>query len=182
MNSSVEAQMKQIIANARKHVDDVAERELQKGLLHIINIALDEMRGFNNVTGNTRNSLAAAVFHDGNFKGFYTSYDALHHGPTRATLTKGEAYDLPYYWDGTPVESLGSPYVAPTGTESYWAQEEAKEFLQDKIPSRRGWCYVIVSAVDYAKYLEAKDGVNVLSKMRDEFASLGADVSELKTD
>ena len=180
MNSHVESQVSKIIANMKKKVDDVAEAELTKAMLHIINIGLDEMDGFANVTGNTRNSLAVAVFHDGNFKGFYSSYDALHHAPTRVTLRKGEVYDLSYYWDGTPVDSLGSPYVAPTGDRNYWAQEEAQDFLQDKIPSRKGWCYVIVAAVDFAKYLEARDGVNILTRMHDEFEAKGADVTDLK--
>ena len=181
MNSRVEFQINHIISNMRKKVDEVAEEELPKSMLQIIHIGLDEMAGFENVTGNTRNSLAVALFHDSNFKGFYSSFDALNHAPTRVTLKKGEAYDLPYYWDGTPVDSLGAPYVAPTGEDNYWAQDEAQEFLQDKIPSRKGWCYVIVAAVDYAKYLEAREGVNVLTRMHDEFESKGADVTDLRS-
>lgn len=179
MNSQVESQMNRIIGNMRKRVNEVAEEQLPKAMLHIINIGLDEMEGFANVTGNTRNSLAVALFHDGNFKGFFSSYNALHHAPTRVTLKKGEVYDLDYYWDGTSVESLGKPYVSPTGEKNYWAQEEAQDFLEDKIPTRKGWCYVIVAAVDYAKYLESRDGVNVLTRMHDEFEARGADVTEL---
>lgn len=179
MNSHVESQINRIISNMKKRVDEVAAEELPRSMLHIINIGLVEMEGFANVTGNTRNSLAVALFHDGDFKGFYSSFDALNHRPTRVTLRKGEAYDLDFYWDGTPVDSLGSPYVAPTGERNYWAQEEAQDFLQDKIPTRKGWCYVIVAAVDYAKYLEARDGVNVLTRMHDEFESKGADVTDM---
>lgn len=179
MNRHVEQQMERIIANMRKHVDEVAEHELKRSMHQVINIALDEMRGFENVTGNTRNSLAVALFHDGNFKGFYSSFDALNHEPVRVTLKKGEAFDLDYYWDGTPVDSLGAPYVAPTGDRNYWAQDEAQDFLQDKIPTRRGWCYVIVAAVEYAKYLEARDGVNILSRIHGELESKGADVTDL---
>ena len=179
MSSRIGELMEKIIANMRKHVDEVAEEELTKSMHEIINIALGEMDGFANVTGNTRNSLAVALFHDGNFKGFYTSFDALNHEPVRVTLRKGEAFDLDYYWDGTPVDALGSPYVAPTGDSNYWAQDEAQDFLQDKIPTRKGWCYVIVAAVDYAAYLEARDGVNVLSRIHGEFASRGADVTDL---
>lgn len=179
MNSQIESQINRIINNMKKRVDEVAAEELPRSMLHIINIGLVEMEGFANVTGNTRNSLAVALFHDGDFKGFYSSFDALNHRPTRVTLRKGEAYDLDFYWDGTPVDSLGSPYVAPTGERNYWAQEEAQDFLQDKIPTRKGWCYVIVAAVDYAKYLEARDGVNVLTRMHDEFESKGADVTDM---
>lgn len=171
--------MKRIIENMKKHVDEVAEEELTRSMDEIIEIGLREMDGFADVTGNTRNSLAVALFHDGDFKGFYSSFDALNRMPTRVTLKKGEEYDLPYYWDGTPVDSLGSPYVAPTGERSYWAQEEAEEFFEDKIPTRKGWCYVIVAAVDYAKYLEARDGVNILTRMHDEFESRGASVTDL---
>ena len=38
---------------------------------------------------------------------------------------------------------------------------------------------MIVAAVDYAKYLEARDGVNILSRIHGELESKGADVSDL---
>lgn len=178
--NSFERQMQNIVDKMHKHIDDVAKVEMINGLRQIIDIALRELDGFEDVTGNTKNSLAAAVFYDGKFQGFYSSYGALHNPPTRATLRKDETYDLEYYWDGTPVDAFARPYTGETGDESYWAQDEAREFFSDNIPTRKGWCYMIVAAVDYAKYLEARGGVNVLSDLHDEFAARGADVSELK--
>lgn len=178
--TDIESQMKEIVNRMRKHVDEVAEEELRKGLIDIIKIGLEEMEGFADVTGNTKNSLAVAVFHDGKPKGFYSSFDALHHAPTRVTLVRGETYDLDYYWDGTPVSAFPRPYTAPDGEDHYWANDEAEEFLRDKAPSKKGWCYIIVSAVEYAKYLEMRNSVNVLTQMHDEFEARGADVSEMR--
>lgn len=178
--NSIDAQIKNILDKAQKHVNGVAAQGAQEAMKAIIDLALSELDGFHDVTGNLRNSLAVAVFHDGVLKGFYSSAQALNHPPTRVTLKQGQRYDLDYYWGGEAVDSIGKPYRAPAGERSYLAPQEAQDFFANKIPSSKGWCYVIVSAVDYAKYLEARDGVNILTQLRDDFEQRGAKVSEMK--
>ncbi len=178
--NNIDAQIKSILSNAQKHVNGVAAQGAQDAMREIIDVALSELDGFHDVTGNLRNSLAVAVFHDGVLKGFYSSAQALNHAPTRVTLKQGERYNLDYYWGGEEVDSIGKPYRAPAGDRNYLAPQEAQEFFTNKIPSQRGWCYVIVSAVDYAKYLEARDGVNILTQLHDDFEQRGAKVSEMK--
>lgn len=184
MNNHVRAKMKQIVEAMKEQVHEQAKPKLIAGANFLVRVVLSEMQGFFSVTGNTRNSIAVALFYNGNIEAIATSFDELHHAPTRMTLVSGEVYDLPYYWDGSPVDSgrNSHPYAAPddSGAEdSFWAQEEAFEFVQSKAPRHKGWSYIVVSAVDYAKYLETNNKANVLTNVRDYLASLGAEVSEL---
>lgn len=178
--NNLDAQIKNILDNAKKYISSVASKEAQDNLKAIIDVALSELDGFHDVTGNLRNSLAVAVFNNGKLQGFYSSAQALNHAPTRVTLKQGQRYDLDYYWGGEAVDSFGKPYRAPAGDRSYLAPQEAQDFFTNKIPSQNGWCYVIVSAVDYAKYLESRDGVNILTQLHDDFEQRGAKVSEMK--
>ena len=182
MNGHVRQRFEEIIAHMKKQRDKQAEPFLLRGLKFLVNVILDEMGGFANVTGNTRNSIAISLFNDRKLIGVATSFDALHKAPTRMTLVHGETYDLSHYWDGTPVDALGSPYTAPSDSpqeENFWAQEEAMEFLQSQAPKRKGWCYKVVAATDYAKYLETKQKANILEQVRNELAGMGADVSRM---
>ena len=92
------------------------------------------------------------------------------------TLKKGETYDQPYYWSGEPNKG----YTAPTGDRNYWGQEEAEDFIGTHFPSKNGWAYILVAAVDYAKYLEARGTATVLGGIQSELESRGANVSEMK--
>ena len=121
------------------------------------------------------NSFAVALWHNGKFLGFYSSYQKLHKAPMRVTLVKGETYDQPYYWGGDPNEG----YTAPTGTRHYWGQEEAEDFLSFHFPRKDGWAFVIVAATDYAKYLEARGTANVIGGLQHDLESRGANVSDL---
>ena len=182
MNSHVRKRFEEIIVNLKKERDKKAEPFLLGGLKFLVNVILDEMSGFANVTGNTRNSIAVALYNDRKLVGVATSFDALHKAPTRMTLVHGETYDLSHYWDGTPVEHLGSPYKAPDDSpqeENFWAQEEALEFMQSQAPKGNGWRYKVVAATDYAKYLETKQKANVLTQVRDELAGMGAEVTRM---
>lgn len=164
-----------VFRKAQKRVDAFCEELLTEQLPELISLALRHAE-IHHVTGNTINSYAVALFHDKKFVGFYSSYQALKKEPMRVTLRKGERYDLPYYWGGEPNKG----YTAPTGERNYWGQEEAEEFLGTHFPSRNGWAYIVVAAVDYAKYLEARGAAVVLGGMYDYLENRGADVSDIK--
>lgn len=164
--------------NIRLEMNNMAEPALVKACRFVISTAIDLAR-FHSVTGNTMNAYAVGAYLDGNLKGFATSYEALNHEPTRMTLKKGEMYKLPYYWGGDAV--VGKPYIGETGNRNYWGQEEAYQFLHTHRPSRKGWSYLVVVGTDYAKYLEAKKGTNVLTSLHDGFAAISGNVSEIKT-
>ena len=168
-------QIDNIFRRMQKRADAIIEEKLTEQLPNLIALALKHAQ-IHSVTGNTMNSYAVALFHNKQFKGFYSSYQALGKAPTRVTLQKGERYDLPYYWGGDPATG----YTAPTGNRNYWGQEEAEDFLGTHFPSKNGWAYVIVAAVDYAKYLEARGTAIVMGGLQDELESRGADVSDIK--
>ena len=159
----------------QKKADAIIEERLKKSLPALIRLALDHAK-IHHVTGNTINSYAVALWHEGKFLGFYSSYQELHKAPTRMTLKKGETYDQPYYWSGEPNKG----YTAPTGDRNYWGQEEAEDFIGTHFPSKNGWAYILVAAVDYAKYLEARGTATVLGGIQSELESRGANVSEMK--
>ena len=182
MNGHVKSRFEEIIANLKRERDKKAEPFLLNGMRFLVNVILSEMSGFENVTGNTRNSIAIALFNDKKLIGVATSFDALHKAPTRMTLVHGETYDLSSYWDGTPVAALGTPYTAPKDSpqeEHFWAHEEALEFLQSQAPKGKGWRYKVVAATDYAKYLETRQKANILEQVRTELAGMGAEVTRM---
>lgn len=166
--------LKALEKRLKKKTDAMIEERLKESLPALIRLALDHAK-MHSVTGNTMNSYAVALWHDGKFVGFYSSYQELHKAPTRVTLKKGESYDLPYYWGGD--ENTG--YTAPTGDRNYWGQEEAEDFMSFHFPRKNGWAFIVVAATDYAKYLEARGTANVLGGMQSELEGRGADVSDL---
>ncbi len=166
--------LKALEKRLKKKTDAIIEERLKESLPALIRLALDHAK-MHSVTGNTMNSYAVALWHDGKFVGFYSSYQELHKAPTRVTLKKGESYDLPYYWGGD--ENTG--YTAPTGDRNYWGQEEAEDFMSFHFPRKNGWAFIVVAATDYAKYLEARGTANVLGGMQSELEGRGADVSDL---
>lgn len=166
--------LKALEKRLKKKTNAMIEERLKESLPALIRLALDHAK-IHSVTGNTMNSYAVALWHDGKFVGFYSSYQELHKAPTRVTLKKGETYDLPYYWGGD--ENTG--YTAPTGDRNYWGQEEAEDFMSFHFPRKNGWAFIVVAATDYAKYLEARGTANVLGGMQSELQGRGADVSDL---
>lgn len=158
----------------KKKTDAIIEARLKESLPAIIRLALEHAK-IHSVTGNTMNSFAVALWHEGKFIGFYSSYQELHKEPTRVTLVKGETYDQPYYWGG----DANTGFTAPTGSRHYWGQEEAEDFLSFHFPRKDGWAFVIVAATDYAKYLETRGTANVIGGLQHDLESRGADVSEI---
>ena len=158
----------------KKKTDAIIEARLKESLPAIIRLALDHAK-IHSVTGNTMNSFAVALWHNGKFLGFYSSYQELNKAPMRVTLKKGESYDLPYYWGGD--ENTG--YTAPTGDRNNCGQEEAEDFMSFHFPRKNGWAFIVVAATDYAKYLEARGTANILGGMQSELQGRGADVSDL---
>ena len=168
-------QIEDVFRRMKKRADAIIEERLTEQLPDLIALALEHAQ-IHSVTGNTMNSYAVALFHNRQFIGFYSSYQALGKAPMRVTLQKGERYDLPYYWGGDP----NTGYTAPTGDRSYWSQEEAEDFIGMHLPSKNGWAYIIVAAVDYAKYLEARGTATVMGGLQNELENRGADVSDIK--
>lgn len=175
MNNTIRQQFKDIANSMQKQATEFARPYMVKQTQTIANAILDEMSGFHDITGNTKNSVAVGCYFDGILKGIALSADILNHAPTRDTLVEGEPYDLKFYWGGDIVTK---PYVGETGTSHYYGRQNAISFLQGKTPSyKKGWAFIAVVAVEYAKYLETKSNVNVITRVRDEISAQGANVS-----
>ncbi|MCR4773034.1 MAG: hypothetical protein K5854_01575 [Prevotella sp.] len=137
-------------------------------------LALEQAK-FHNITGNMINSYAVGCFLDGKLRMVVTSNEVLK-DPTRLTLKKGETYDLPYYWGGD--ENAG--FTGSIGDANYSGPEQAWKFIQSHAPTKKGWAYIVVNAVDYAKYVEAKQGRNVMTTLCKTLQADGAIVSKMQ--
>lgn len=176
-STSLNSQIKDIVLATHAKALEQVKPYMQEQANTIISIIMSEMDGFHDITGNTRNSVGVGCYLDGKLMGMALSSQKLSNPATRTTLIKGEMYNLEYYWGGDSI--VGRPYRGETGSEHYLGRDKAVRFIQSKRPSTKGWSFIAVIAVDYAKYLEAKPSVNVLTIIRDELASSGANISVL---
>lgn len=175
MNNTIAKQFSDIANAMRTQMNEDAKPYMVSQTKFIAGTILNGMNGFYGVTGNTFNSVAVGCYLNGTLQGMALSSEILNHDPTRETLIEGESYNLKYYWGGDLVTK---PYRGEVGTEHYSGKDRAIAFIQGKTPStKKGWAFIAVVAVSYAKYLETKSGVNVLTQVRDEIASQGANIS-----
>jgi len=166
-------------------MNDLAEQDLINAMLPMLRSMYEELRGFSNLTGNTRNSLAVGLYRDGTLVGHvYGTGELGVKRPIRMTLKNGDVYDLPEDWDGNALDHPvmtwgGKPKRDWAGDRNFWADEEAVRFIESRAPMSNGFVYIFVSAIDYAQYLEAKGNINVLTQWHDELRAAGATVSGL---
>lgn len=177
-SDDITAKLERIAESLYERIDELAEPFLIEAMKPMLEQMVEDLDGFRHITGNTINSLAVALYHDGKLIGrVYNARDVGLERPMRMTLRKGETYDLDVTWGGS---ILKKKYVGKVGERNFWADEEAVDFLESHAPTSKGFAYLFVSSVDYAKYLEAKDTVNILTDWHDKLKSTGADVSEMR--
>lgn len=178
MASSGKIHFKHVFAGVKKRAEQKAEVKLRENLDGLLELAFQELSGFRSLTGNLVNSLGVALYKDGKCLEAHGSIEITGKRPVRATLKKGDVFAEPFTYNGNILlEPL--PKTDWVGNKNIWADMEVLKWLNRNPPRKKGFSYRIVSIVDYAKYLETKDKVNVLSQLRDELASRGGDISEL---
>jgi hypothetical protein len=162
-----------------KRAEKKAEVKLRESLDILLQMAFQELSGFRSLTGNLVNSLGVALYKDGKCLEAHGSIEITGKRPVRATLKNGEMFSEPFTYNGdillNPI-----PKTDWVGTKNIWADVEVLKWLNRYPPRTKGFSYRIVSIVDYAKYLEAKGKVNVLSQLRDELAAMGGKISDLQ--
>lgn len=176
-----------IVSTMWKNVEKEMIEETNKKFLQesydvarfLLSTALKEY-SYHNVTGNLTNSFVVAFYYERRLKGYITSAEMLGKPATRATLRKGEMYNLPEYWDGTNVKSLGKPYRGEIGSGGEYGANEAERFIYTSV-GFGGWSFLIAATTEYAAYAEMKKGLNVLTSLRNGLAAAGAQVSMMKT-
>ena len=179
MGKSISSQIDALVKSLSSEAHEKAEPMLADAMLPMLQQMYDELSGYEPLTGNTNNSLAVALYRDGQLM---TAMNVRRLSgvarPTRMTMRDGEWYELPMRWSGNPSHHEGNRWV---GDESFWADEEAIRFLETQSPSHKGYSYKFVAAIDYAKYLEANGKINVLTAWHDDLASAGAIVSPMNS-
>lgn len=170
---------KHVFENIEKSVEDKAEVEFRKSISSLLQLAYQELSGFRSLTGNLVNSLGVALYRDGKCIEAHGSLELTGRRPVRTTLKEGDVFDEPFTYNGNilinPIHK--TDWV---GDKNIWADVEVLRWLNRNAPKKKGFSYRIVSIVDYAKYLETKGKVNVLSQLRDELAARGGDISDLQ--
>lgn len=163
----------------KKRAEDKAEVKLRNSLDVLLQMAFQELSGFRSLTGNLVNSLGVALYKDGKCLEAHGSIEITGKRPVRATMRNGEMFSEPFTYNGdillNPI-----PKTDWVGNKNIWADVEVIKWLNRNPPRKKGFSYRIVSIVDYAKYLETKGKVNVLSQLRDELAAMGGNISELQ--
>ena len=179
MASSGKIYFRHVITGVKKKAEDKAETKLRQSLDSLLQMAFQELKGFRSLTGNLVNSLGVALYRDGKFLEAHGSIEITGRRPVRATLKKGYVFSEPFTYNGNILlDPL--PKTDWVGTKNIWADVEVLKWLRHNPPRKKGFSYRIVSIVDYAKYLEAKGKVNVLSQLRDELAAMGGNISDLQ--
>lgn len=171
-------QFKHVFDDMKKRAEAKAEKELRKSLMPLLEMAYSELKGYRPLTGNLNNSLGVALYKDGKCIEAHGSIEITNKRPVRPTLKNGDLFWEPMTWNGN---HLDGPIAKMdwVGSRNFWADVEVMNWLNRYAPSKKGFSYRIVSIVDYAKYLETKDNVNVLSELMERLKSMGGDIREL---
>lgn len=172
-------QMYAIMKEARKKMDDICFAHSPGSAQAIVENILALMEGFESITGNTRTGIAVGAYLNGKIQCVVTSREIYGEEALMAQLRKGQKYPFAFTWGGG---SMAKEYSGETQTKGRYSSKEAVEFLRRKKPRHsNGWAYIAVSAVDYSNYIETVKKGNILTATRDLLASMGADITEVKT-
>lgn len=105
--------------------------------------------GMSMITGNAYRSFTVGIYEDGKLLEYITTEDD---NPTMKTLKKGQAYPLPYYYDGTPVMTR---YVGNVGSGGQWGPSLGPSRIRSMRPnSRAKWNFLVIIPVEYAPFRE----------------------------
>lgn len=166
---SLETQFQNIIKKVRQESVTKMQSKMERAAEKVVQNA-SRYRDFHDVTGNLYKSIAAGTYYKGTLM-------TIHHtpgpSPTRATLAKGERYNLESYYGGQSVTQLGRPYRGETGAGGERGEEKAEELLFDSSGDRSTgttWQLKVVAAVSYAKYVETAKQHDVITGLRDYMA------------
>lgn len=179
MASSGKIYFKHQFDKVKKKAENKAEEHLRASLEPLLQMAFQELKGFRSLTGNLVNSLGVALYKDGKCLEAHGSIEITGKRPVRATLKKGDVFAEDFTYNGNILLNP-LPKTDWVGDKNIWADVEVLKWLNRNPPRTKGFSYRIVSIVDYAKYLESKGKINVLSQLRDELAAMGGNISDLQ--
>ncbi len=157
---------REALKEAKKRMRAVIDRTVSIGISGTAQVILEYARKtaeYHNVTGNTMASLTCGVYHNGELVSMSQPFEGE---AKRQTLVEGEKYEV----------EEGNVYVAETGTEHYYGNERAADFLLGYQPSRNGWAVVFCTGTEYSTYLEVEKDLNVLTETSDYVRKMGVSI------
>lgn len=174
MVQSVESEFEvRIRKNIRNLVYERMNEKMSRAASHIAD-RIGEYVKFFNVTGNLFKSIKVGVYYKGELQ---SVYGAPGPAPTRPTLAKGEKYNLPKYYDGIPsgfstkAGRYKKPFVGKVGFGGQTPEDTDNLMMYYiKPPVRDTWALVVATGIDYAQYVQSRDGHDVLTRLRDYVA------------
>lgn len=150
-----------VVTKMQQKMDHAAEMTMK---------AADKARDYNDVTGNLYKSTAIGTYYNGILQ-------SIHYAPgpepTRPTLAKGETYNLDrYYRSSFSFKDSGrKPYKGEYGEGGQNGPATAEDVLYFREHGKgrydSTWQMLLVAGVDYAKFVEAKRGHDVITSLRD---------------
>lgn len=110
---------------------------------------LDDYRKYHHITGNTWTSTTVGIFYKGRLVSMFNK-GAEDEEPTRATLKKGEVYNLPnYYKDG--YNGGENPYKGKYGQGGQWGPTLGPWHMRrEHSQKRKTWNVIVSIPVSYA--------------------------------
>lgn len=176
--------MGRLTDNFRKILEE-ANRRMEKELLkhldamtsELCTLAIENYKG-KKMTGNAYNGLVVGCFFKGSLLHAYYSNDKIGRSPLRIMLDKGEKF-----FAGTiryDNEVQRKTFEADVVTEHEYSIDTAHRFITSYKPkSKDRVVFVIVSSVNYSKYIESHYGYKVISGVHDVLKGMNAIVTEI---
>lgn len=159
--------------NVQKKVRQMAVKKMQQKMDHAAEMtmrAADNLRDYNDVTGNLYRSTAIGTYYKG-------SLQSIHYTPgpepTRLTLAAGERYNLDrYYRSSFSFKDSGRrPYRGEYGEGGQNGPSMAEDALLYMEHGRSNyqatWQMMLVAGVDYAKFVETKRKHDVITSLKE---------------
>lgn len=117
------------------------------------------------ITGNARMSVAIGLYYMRHLEKIVTP-KGIYDKPTRRTLKKGEAYNLPYYYGGSPVGD--KPYVGKDGEEHQWGPTLGLGSIKKSASSRATFQMLVIMPIEHAPFSEHNNLAKLMQNMLDD--------------
>ena len=176
--------MGRLTDNFRKILEE-ADRRMEKELLkhldamtsELCTLAIEEFDD-RKMTGNAYNGLVVGCFFKGSLLHAYYSHDKIGRSPLRIMLDYGEEFVAGRIrYDNTVQRKT---FTASVATEHEYSIDTAHRFITSYKPKSKGRVvFVIVSSVNYSKFIEEHYRYKVISGVHDVLEGMNAIVTEI---
>lgn len=165
--------------NVQKIIEGHVAGMLPEQCNKLMNYILERVQ-VGGMTGNTWNGFGVGAYKDGKLMYEVLSWEVVGKAPSKESLVWGEHFRKgAKRWDDSTQEEW---FTAGAGDKKAFGQELASDFMDNHRPAfTKGFCFCVVSAVDYSEFLEFETGANLLQDQQSAIESMGAKVTEIMT-